>query len=281
MMSNEAIIIKPLLFQGTLLNTQGNAIPAAKIQLWQTDLNGNYMHSHSGAALSPYSPEYASIISNFQYFGTDETDTNGNFQFLTYRPGIYRNRPYSHFHMKVWLDDPNTGEDTLGLITQFYFSDESGPFPEELQLDVTEVDDTTYTYGSYVNGTIVIGDGFASSTGEELLPVTPKQAEGPYYPTVDFFSMDSDLTTTNDIATDADASTTDPAVGPDDASSPTTSLTLSPSPTSASAGTVSPSSGILQPAQALSNSAASRGGYSNGLVGFGLMIPYFLIQRGM
>ena len=277
MMSNEATTIKPLLFHGTLLNTQGNAIPAAKIQLWQTDLNGNYMHSHSGAALSPYSPEYASIISNFQYFGTDETDTNGNFQFLTYRPGIYRNRPYSHFHMKVWLDDPNTGEDTLGLITQFYFSDESGPFPEELQLDVTEVDHTTYTYGSYVNGTIVIGDGFASSTGEELLPVTPKQAEGPYYPTVDFFSMDSDLTTTNDIVTDA--STTDPTVGTDDVS--TTSPTLSPSPTSASVGTVSPSSGILQPAQTLSNSAASRGGYINGLVGFGLMIPYFLIQRGV
>ena len=278
MVSNAAATIKPLLFQGTLLNTQGNAIPAAKIQLWQTDLNGNYLHTHSGAALSPYSQEYASIVSNFQYFGTDETDANGNFEFLTYRPGIYGYRP-SHFHMKVWLDDPNTGEDTLGLITQFYFRDEASSFPEELQLDVTEIDDTTYKYGSYVNGTIVIGDGLSSSTGEELLSVTPKQAEGPYYPEVDFFSMDNDLTTANDIVIDADAST-NPTVGTDDDAS-TTSPTLSSSPTSASVGTASPSSGMLQPAQTPSNSAASRGDYIYDLVGFWLMVPYFLIQRGV
>jgi protocatechuate 3,4-dioxygenase beta subunit len=30
----------PLLFHGTLLNQQGNAIKDAKIQLWQTDVDG-------------------------------------------------------------------------------------------------------------------------------------------------------------------------------------------------------------------------------------------------
>ena len=40
--------VSPLLFQGTLLNTQGTDIPNAKVQLWQTDFNGNYLHPNLG-----------------------------------------------------------------------------------------------------------------------------------------------------------------------------------------------------------------------------------------
>jgi protocatechuate 3,4-dioxygenase beta subunit len=69
--------VSPLLFQGTLLNTQGAAIPNAKVQLWQTDFNGNYLHPDSGGDAS-------NLLSNFQYFGTDATDSNGRFDFLTY-----------------------------------------------------------------------------------------------------------------------------------------------------------------------------------------------------
>lgn len=195
-----AIQTLPLLFQGTLLNTHGITIPNAKIQLWQTDLDGNYLFpDDASAATNPQLlSEHAEIVSRFQYFGTDATDDNGHFQFLTYRPGIYTMRPYSHFHFMVWLekDDSTIGDDP-SLVTQFYFRDENPPFPEGLQLDVTEVDYTRYSYGSYVNGTIVVE--YASVGGGEdgttkTLDASPTQPQGPFYPTTDFFSYSNDLT---------------------------------------------------------------------------------------
>ena len=204
----------PLLFQGTLLSQQGSAIPNAKIQLWQTDFNGNYLHPDSGS----------STMSDFQYFGTDTTDTNGKFDFLTYRPGAYSNRPV-HFHFMVWVEDTQT------LVTQFYFTDDplSSSVPDMLRLDVIEVDSNLYNYGSYVNGTIVI-DGSSSSSAftttdgdESLLDPTPEQSLGPFYPVIDFFSMDNDLTAVDDevpIAKDDSAMPTESDVAYIPTSSP-------------------------------------------------------------
>jgi len=190
----------PLLFHGTLLNQQGNAINDAKIQVWQTDLDGNYLHSSAWATGPTKLPEHSSIVSKFQYFGTDTTDANGNFEFITYRPGIYSARPFSHFHFMVWLEEPaivDGGEDPVPeLVTQFYFRDETNSFPDALQLDVTEVDPgMSYKYGSYVNGTLVVDD---NSGGDILLATSPTQQEGPFYPEVPFFSMDNDLTDNTD-----------------------------------------------------------------------------------
>jgi len=201
----------PLLFQGTLLGQQGSAIPNAKIQLWQTDFNGNYLHPDSGS----------STMSDFQYFGTDTTDTNGKFDFLTYRPGAYSNRPV-HFHFMVWVEDTQT------LVTQFYFTDDplSSSVPDMLRLDVTEVDNSLYSYGSYVNGTIVIdgASSFETTDGDEsLLDLTPEQSLGPFYPVIDFFSMDNDLTAVDDevlIAKDDSAMPTESDVAYIPTSSP-------------------------------------------------------------
>ena len=164
-----------LLFQGTLLDQEGSAIPNAKIQLWQTDVNGVYKHPDPEAG--------GSTLSDFQYFGTDTTDADGKFDFLTYRPGSYEDRPQAHFHFSVWADEDDTEE---LLVTQFYFKDDplSLSEPEMLRLDVTEVDSSLgFSYGSYVNGTIIIGGG-ADFT----------QPKGPFYPADNFFSMDNDLT---------------------------------------------------------------------------------------
>mmetsp|Transcript_38963 Transcript_38963/g.83151 ORF Transcript_38963/g.83151 Transcript_38963/m.83151 type:complete len:227 (+) Transcript_38963:130-810(+) len=201
----------PLLFQGTLLDRQGNAVEGAKIQLWQTDLDGNYLHPQADSF--PASPEHASIVSQFQYFGTDTTDSYGSFDFLTYRPGIYTQRPYSHFHFMVWLDDLAMGDaETPALITQFYFKDESPPswFPAVLQLDVTEADPAAYEYGSYVNGTIVVD--VNPTGGNALLAASPAQPKGPFYPKTDFFSVGNDLTTSDDASSSA-ASLCRPACG--------------------------------------------------------------------
>jgi hypothetical protein len=187
----------PLLFQGTLLSQQGNAIPNAKVQLWQTDFNGVYKHPNPEAG--------GSTLSDFQYFGTDTTDADGKFDFLTYRPGSYEGRPQAHFHFSVWADEDDTEE---LLVTQFYFKDDplSLSEPDMLRLDVTEVDSNLYGYGSYVNGTIVINESSLSSAAftttdgdeESLLVLTPEQSLGPFYPVIDFFSMDNDLTAVDD-----------------------------------------------------------------------------------
>ena len=192
--------MKPMLFQGAVLNQAGEPIDGATIQVWQADPNGNYDHPRSSAS-QPESPEFESIIDDFQYFGTARSDSAGNFSFLTYRPGLYAVRPYSHFHFKVWAADPRgssseaSGEiPRADLTTQFYFKDEKPPYPEELGLDVVEVEvgsGGSYHYGSFVNGTIVLDDG-----GKEgMLPLSPSQAEGPFYPLYDFFAYDNDLTT--------------------------------------------------------------------------------------
>ncbi|KAL3816692.1 hypothetical protein ACHAXA_009131 [Cyclostephanos tholiformis] len=215
-----------------LLNQQGAAIQNAKVQLWQTDLNGNYLHPDATAALLPLLSDHASIVSKFQYFGTDATDSDGRFQFLTYRPGKYPMRPYSHFHFMVWLNDVENGGYLQALVTQFYFKDESPPFPEMLQLDVVEVDSNLYDYGSYVNGTIVIESG-SSVTGDAILEVTPEQPLGPFYPIPDFFSLDNDLTAVDDKSTQ----TANPTL------SPQTLVTSSPTiaPVTSIVSTKSPS----------------------------------------
>jgi hypothetical protein len=148
-------------------------------------------------------------MSNFQYFGTDTTERNGNFDFLTYRPVVYADRP-AHFHLMVWVED---NKDTPALVTQFYFRDDplSLSRPEMLRLNVTEVDSNQYSYGSYVNGTIVI-DGksslaIAMTDGDKsLLVLTPDQPKGPFYPVNDFFSMDNDLTVIDDAVSMAEDS---------------------------------------------------------------------------
>ncbi|KAL7554947.1 hypothetical protein ACHAWF_018510 [Thalassiosira exigua] len=109
----------------------------------------------------------------------------------------------------VWINEPadDEVEASPALVTQFYFREESPPYPDVLQLDVVEVDPNTHTFGSYVNGTIVVDDG-STVTGDELLPLSPWQVQGPFYPKTNFFSMDNDLTT----ATDASAMTARPTL---------------------------------------------------------------------
>ena len=172
--------------------------------------NGNYLHPNSGGAMLPIS----NLLSDFQYFGTDATDSDGRFDFLTYRPGAYADRPY-HFHFVVWVNHAESGEDSEALVTQFYFREDplAATVSEALQLDlVEEVDSDLYMYRRYVNGTMVID---ARSTLEQSpngneLELTLEQSLGPFYPVVDFFSMDNDLT----LVDDASAETAFPTISP-------------------------------------------------------------------
>lgn len=161
-----------LVFNGKLINDLGEPIHGAHVQFWQTDNNGNYKHPASGAV---------TLDERFQYFGTAMTAEDGSFLFRTYRPGMYPQRPITHIHYKVWV----AGNDIL--TSQFYFQDEGfTQFSEMLQLELTAgaLDDTVVT-----SKTIVVDLGFNGP-----LTLTPSQQEGPFYPVVDFFALDSDLT---------------------------------------------------------------------------------------
>ena len=282
-----ATTLQPLLFDGTLVNQQGEAIPDAKIQLWQTDLDGNYLHINPNAANNQQSPNHAPIVESFQYFGTATSNSNGHFEFLTYRPGIYVQRPYSHFHFMVWLEEPDVEGGAAvqdpDLITQFYFADQSGPFPNVLQLDVMNVDDGgNYNYGSYMNGTIVMSTrSSVDNAGVNFLTASPAQPKGPFYPNINFFAMDHDLTTDETMQ-----STINPTASPE-------AIVVAPTPTKgvepasiAPTKSPKPTSTTMQPAATLSTvsptppaqqfSAAAWNFNAHGTLGLWLMIFYVL-----
>lgn len=172
-----------LIFDGSLYNDVGSPVSNASVQFWHADVHGNYLHP--GDTLDGHELQ----TDSFAYFGTATTDTNGNFRFRTYRPGLYASRPITHIHFKVFYGDQEL------LTSQFYFSDEQASrwFDESL---VLTLEDTVDDEGSVVHQTtshsIFVDMGLG---GTEKL--TPPQQEGPFYPIVDFFNASSDMTVPN------------------------------------------------------------------------------------
>lgn len=178
-----------VLLQGQLLDTAGQPIAEAVIELWQADINGNYNH--------PNDATEAELLPDFQYFGTTTTDADGYYAFLTVKPAAYESRP-PHLHYKVKIDGQAI------LTSQWYFEEDravtegDGAFNDggdTLFLvddgEATLNDDVT---ARIVTGTIVMDTGL---TVENPLPVTASQTEGPYYPVVDFSASDNSLNSTS------------------------------------------------------------------------------------
>jgi protocatechuate 3,4-dioxygenase beta subunit len=95
-----------LSLSGRLVDTANTPIPAARIEIWQTDHRGIYMH--------PNDPGTANRDRTFQSYGEAITDEAGRFNFRTILPGLYGPRP-RHLHVKIV---PRQGP---GLTTQLYF----------------------------------------------------------------------------------------------------------------------------------------------------------------
>ena len=166
-----------LRLNGTLLDDSGNGISGAKLQIWQTDLKGVYDHPRSIGF------DRDTLDSSFQYFGTATSEgDDGNFSFLTIRPGLYPARPISHIHFKIFL----SGE--LKLTTQMYFADENPRSPSSLVMNLDPHPDG----GFETDVKIVLNMGGGGSH-----PLTPSQPAGPYYPVVDFFDVGSNLIVSN------------------------------------------------------------------------------------
>lgn len=178
-----------LFFSGTVLDTTSKPLPNAKVQFWQTHPTSG-LYDHPNSAGNDVDP-------TFQYFGTSTTDEDGQFKFTTYKPAPFTYRP-PHIHFKVWLDSEEGGGARRNVLTsQFYFREDGTRANDALLLDLGESSDKDGNASLIANKTVVID--VAGMTGgnmveEALLSATPFQAEGPFYPVVDFFDVDNDLT---------------------------------------------------------------------------------------
>lgn len=225
-----------LLFNGRVINDLGEPMEGAQVQFWHTDENGNY--DHPG-----FNTGGISLLPDFQYFGTATTAVDGSFQFRTIRPGIYSARPITHIHYKVWWN----GNDIL--TSQFYFMDEQTSQSPLLQLALIEQAD-----GSFLtNKTIALNMGLGGSE-----QITPAQTAGPFYPVVDFFNLDSDLT----VVTPEEKGTLAPLISPTQAPQEQVATTVSsqaPSDDADASSTVTepPTTRTASDTSALNSSAAS------------------------
>ncbi len=95
--------------RGTVTGNDGQPLAGHRIEIWQCDVNGNYMHPRDRRSVD-FDPA-------FQGFGHDVTDDGGSYVFRTIKPTIYPGRT-PHIHVKVFDGDREI------LTTQFYIKDD-------------------------------------------------------------------------------------------------------------------------------------------------------------
>lgn len=99
-------------FGGRLLNADGKPVKDATIELWQADNNGCYIHSRGVQRGKERD-------SKFQGYGKVVTNSKGEYQFRTIKPGLYTGRT-RHYHVAVAQNGKRM------LTTQLFFAGEPG-----------------------------------------------------------------------------------------------------------------------------------------------------------
>ena len=108
---------------GRVLDSRGQPLRNATIEIWQVDNNGAYIHTKSG--------NRDKLDANFQGFGRFVTGSTGEYQFRTVKPVPYTNRaPHIHFAVNV------KGRDKF--ITQLYVEGEPSNERDSLLKTVTD-----------------------------------------------------------------------------------------------------------------------------------------------
>lgn len=92
---------------GRVLDINGKPIKGARVEIWQCDVNGHYLHTGDS---NPVSQDQA-----FQGFGHAITDNEGIYSFRTIKPVSYPGRT-PHIHVKAFANGRE-------LTTQFYLND--------------------------------------------------------------------------------------------------------------------------------------------------------------
>ena len=103
-----------IIVAGQVMDEDGRPVPCTLIELWQCNAAGRYRHNQDGHP-APLDP-------NFTGAGRTMTDHNGNYRFMTIKPGAYpwRNHPNAwrpaHIHFSLFGPCFITR-----LVTQMYF----------------------------------------------------------------------------------------------------------------------------------------------------------------
>ncbi len=103
-----------IIISGRVLDTDGQPIESALVDLWQANTHGRYTH--------PVDPNPAPLDPHFEGWAIVESGTDGSFRFKTIIPGAYPARPDwtrpPHIHFKV------SKRGYVDLTTQMYFPDQ-------------------------------------------------------------------------------------------------------------------------------------------------------------
>lgn len=99
---------------GRVRDENGRALPDALIEVWQANAGGRYRHAKDGY--------FAPLDPNFGGCGRTITDENGNYEFMTVKPGAYpwpnRANDWRPAHIHFSLFGQSFGQ---RLISQMYF----------------------------------------------------------------------------------------------------------------------------------------------------------------
>ncbi|MEZ4870943.1 MAG: protocatechuate 3,4-dioxygenase [Bdellovibrionales bacterium] len=126
---------------GRVMDQNCEPVEGALVDIWQACASGKYNH--------PGDPNTADLDPNFQYWGQVFTNANGEYSFLTVKPGAYPAgdgwvRP-PHIHMKVSLRGYKE------LTTQVYFADEAELNAEDRILQSLPKEEQEHVTVNFVN----------------------------------------------------------------------------------------------------------------------------------
>ena len=94
---------------GRVLDTRGRPLSGARLELWQANTHGRYIHSADGDASGPLDP-------SFQGYASLRADSEGRYRIKTIKPAPYSGRT-SHLHF-------NAEGGRARLTTQMFFEGE-------------------------------------------------------------------------------------------------------------------------------------------------------------
>jgi protocatechuate 3,4-dioxygenase beta subunit len=77
---------------GRILDSKGDPVRSALVEIWQVDNNGSYIHTKD--------PQGEKHDKNFQGFGRFLTSSTGEYYFRTIKPVLYTGRT-RHIHYKI------------------------------------------------------------------------------------------------------------------------------------------------------------------------------------
>lgn len=95
-----------IILKGRVLDKSGSPVAGARVEIWQCDANGRYLHSRESGS--------AERDAAFQGFGHVTTGHDGTYVFRTIKPVSYPGRT-PHIHVKVFSGNTK-------LTTQFYIA---------------------------------------------------------------------------------------------------------------------------------------------------------------